>query len=60
MQASLKRPLKMGGMLTFPFILGGEMGYTWGMYPLGLLRGNIVVVVGGMGGGLTRAIEIFF
>ena len=55
MQASLKRPLKMGGMLTFPFILGGEMGYTWGMYPLGLLRGNIVVVVGGMGGGLTRA-----
>ena len=22
----------MGGMQTFPFIRGGEMGYTWGQY----------------------------
>ena len=29
MQAFLKRPLKMGGLLTFPYIHGGEMGYTW-------------------------------
>ena len=32
MLASLKRPTKMGGTLTFPFIRGGEMGYTWGLY----------------------------